>query len=65
MPLKGVNWVAQKPQADHKPMAGWVRLSPQNDGLKTKCVFICKAEPSRAMIAAVDEVYKRLLDAER
>ena len=34
MPLKRVNWVTQKPQADHKPMAGWVWLSPQSEGMK-------------------------------
>ena len=32
------------------------------DGILEEVRLICKAAPSRAMIDAVDEVYKRLLD---
>ena len=39
-----------------------VGLTTDADGILDEVRLICKAEPSRPMIDAVDEVYKRLLD---
>jgi hypothetical protein len=42
--------------------ANGVGSTTDADGILEEVRLICKAEPSRPMIDAVDEVYKRLLD---